>query len=102
MKKIKILIADDHVMIAEMWQMLLSSNPQYTLLPFVENCSQLLLAVESEKPDVVFLDISLADGSSLDLIPELRKLSPATRFLVVSSHTNIITCLLYTSDAADE
>ena len=39
------------------------------------------------RPDVVLLDLVLPRRSGYDVIPELLRVSPATKVLVVSSHT---------------
>jgi len=91
MKPVRILIADDHVLIAEMWSALLSSKEKYEVIDKVNSCGQLMEAVQRLHPDIVLLDIILSDGSSLDILAELKKVSPDTRFLAVSAHTDLAT-----------
>jgi DNA-binding NarL/FixJ family response regulator len=47
------------------------------------------------KPDLVLLDLSLPDGSGIELISEIRSLLPDTRVMIVSMHSKID----YISDA---
>ncbi|HMO32718.1 MAG TPA: response regulator transcription factor [Lacibacter sp.] len=91
MNPVRILIADDHILIAEMWQILLAKNENYQVVQRVSDCSSLASAVTEHKPDVVLLDIALADGSSLDLLPDLKAISPFTKYLVVSAYTDLVT-----------
>ena len=48
-----------------------------------------VILIERENPDLVFLDVSMPDGTGFDLLDRLKKID----FKI---------CLLYTSDAADE
>jgi two-component system invasion response regulator UvrY len=91
MKPARILIADDHILIAEMWSALLSSKEKYQVVDKVNTCQQLKEAVQRLHPDIVLLDIVLSDGSSLDILAELKKVSPGTKFLAVSAHTDLAT-----------
>jgi DNA-binding NarL/FixJ family response regulator len=91
MKPTLILIADDHVLIAEMWSALLSSKDKYEVIDKVNSCSQLKEAIPRLHPDIVLLDIVLSDGSSLDILADLKKVSPDTKFLAVSAHTDLAT-----------
>jgi len=91
MEKLTFIIADDHVLIAEMWNALLSSNSRYEVRAKVKTCQELRQAVEQYKPDIVLLDIALSDGSSLGMIPALRTVSPFTRYLAVSAYNDLPT-----------
>jgi two-component system invasion response regulator UvrY len=91
MNAIKVLVADDHTMIAQMWGAFLSTGTRYDVIDKVNNCKDLQETVMLQQPDVVLLDISLADGSSLDILPAISKQSPHTKFLVVSAYADTAT-----------
>lgn len=38
--------------------------------------------------DVIFLDLSLKDGSGFSIIPELRKVNPQAEIVIISAHTD--------------
>ena len=42
--------------------------------------------IDSKRPDIVFLDINLPDGSGMDLVPLIRKHSPGTKIIALSMH----------------
>ena len=44
--------------------------------------------IQDVKPLMVFLDINLPDGSSLNVLPELKKVSPLTKFIVMSAYAS--------------
>ena len=91
MSVIKILIADDHTMIAQMWGAFLSNGNKYEVIDKVNSRKDLQEAVVEYHPDVVLLDIALSDGSSLDILPALSKQSPNTKYLVVSAYADAAT-----------
>jgi DNA-binding NarL/FixJ family response regulator len=89
--KTTLIIADDHKLIADMWASVLTSSGVASVETKVTNCRELLEKTKEIKPDIVLLDILLADGSSLDYVKELKKLSPKTKYLVVSAYTDLAT-----------
>jgi DNA-binding NarL/FixJ family response regulator len=91
MSKTTLIIADDHKLIADMWGTVLSSSGSYIVKASVATSAELREKVVACKPDVVLLDIVLADGSSLDSLEEIKKLSPKTKYLIVSAYTDLPT-----------
>lgn len=91
MSKTSIIIADDHKLIADMWGAVLTSGGNCTIKASVATCSDLQEKVSQYKPDIVLLDIVLADGSSLDFLDNLKNLSPKTKYLIVSAYTDLPT-----------
>ncbi len=56
-----------------------------------ESHSQIEGAVERAKKfqaDVIFLDLSLKDGSGFSIIPNLRKVNPQAEIIIISAHTD--------------
>lgn len=91
MSQTSVIIADDHKLIADMWASVLTSNNIANVKANVSTCKELLDAMRSVKPDIVLLDIALADGSSLDYMDELKAISPKTKYLIVSAYSDIPT-----------
>ena len=44
-----------------------------------------LAALREESPDYVFLDVNLPDGNGIDLIKEIREISPTTKIIIMSA-----------------
>jgi DNA-binding response OmpR family regulator len=56
-----------------------------------ESHSQIEGAVERARQfqaDVIFLDLSLKDGSGFSIIPNLRKVNPQAEIVIISAHTD--------------
>ncbi|HET9058052.1 MAG TPA: response regulator transcription factor [Chitinophagaceae bacterium] len=86
MKKIKLIIIEDHTMVREMWKMVFSMEDDFTV---IGDCGTFYDAVElikKEKADVILLDINLSSDSGFDLIPEILTHSKGTKILTVSMH----------------
>jgi DNA-binding NarL/FixJ family response regulator len=91
MNSVKLLIADDHTMMAQMWGDFLSKSDTYEVVDKVSSREELKNALEMHHPDIVLLDILLSDGSTLDILGSLKKISPATKFLAVSGYADTTT-----------
>src|SRR5688572_26517659 len=83
--RVRILIVDDSEMVRMGLRTLLGTEP---LLEIVGEAANVLTGVEAAAqltPDVVLLDIRLPDGTGLDACRQIRKRSPGTRVLMLTS-----------------
>ena len=83
-RKPRILIADDHTLFAEGVRSLL--EPEFQIAGIVEDGRTLINAVDSLKPDVVILDISMPLLNGLDAGRLLKKGRPRLKLVYVSVH----------------
>ncbi len=65
---------------------LITNEPDLKVHWEADTAGQALNVVAAQKPDLVLLDISLPDKNGLELIKDIRALSPEVRILVVSMH----------------
>lgn len=86
-KKISIVIADDHLLIAETWATLINMDPSFNVLKIFNNTETLLQEINKLNPDVALLDINIPPISGLEAVPLLKEKSPMTRIIGVSMHT---------------
>jgi DNA-binding NarL/FixJ family response regulator len=86
MKKITVVIVDDHRLIREMWATMLTSNSEYEITGESGGLDEAIEMIKIKKPDLVLLDINLSQGSGLDAMPLIRKFSPGTKIVAVSMH----------------
>ena len=80
----EILIADDHSMIRKGLKLYMQLNLGYSDINEVGNCNELMNELVKKKYTHVVLDIILSDGSTLEVIPNIRKLYPELQILVFS------------------
>lgn len=82
MGRIRILIADDHTMIATAFQKLL--EPDYEVVGCVADGHALLKAVPELNPDVVLLDVAMPLLNGLDAARELRSKMPQVKLIFLT------------------
>jgi DNA-binding NarL/FixJ family response regulator len=86
MQRIRILLADDHVMICAGFRKLL--EPQYEVVGTVEDGRTLLKAATELKPDIVLVDIGMPLLNGLDAGRELKKLMPQVKLIFLTMNTD--------------
>jgi DNA-binding NarL/FixJ family response regulator len=82
MRRIKVLLADDHHMFAEMLQGLLT--PAYEVVGTVTNGLALLDAAQQLRPDVIVLDIGMPQLNGLDAGLQIKKAMPAIKLIFLT------------------
>lgn len=83
---IKVLIADDHLVVREGLKQILASIPDIRVVGEASNGLEVLEKVRKGDFDVIVLDISMPGKSGLDILGELRSQKPDTRILILSMH----------------
>ena len=85
-KKNKVFIVEDHCILREGLTHLINSEEDLMLCGETDKVSDALQAIEDAKPDIVIVDISLADGSGIRLTENLTYSHPGILVLVLSMH----------------
>ena len=80
----EILIADDHSMIRKGLKLYLQVNLGYTEIHEVSTCNELMKELIKKKYTHLILDIILTDGSTLEVIPNIRRVYPDLQILIFS------------------
>ncbi|MFA5161932.1 MAG: response regulator transcription factor [Elusimicrobiales bacterium] len=84
--KRKIAVVDDHPMMRSALADMIKAKTSHIFAGEACNLSQARALIKKTSPDVVILDISMPDGSGLELVRELKAMLPRTSFLVFSMH----------------
>jgi DNA-binding NarL/FixJ family response regulator len=85
----KVLVVDDHAVVRQGVQRLLSTIPNTTVIE-VGTAHDALTTARKESPDIVILDINLDGASGLELLRRLRIENPTIRILMFSMHSEPI------------
>lgn len=80
----KILIADDHSMIRKGLKLHMQLTLGYNDLQEVGTCNELMTELVKHKYTHLILDIILSDGSTLEVIPNIRRVYPDLHILIFS------------------
>ena len=86
-KPIRVLVADDHMIVRTGIRHVLESEPGFEVVGEAANGADALALAAELLPDVVVLDISMPDVSGLELAARLRD-TGGTRVLILSMHNN--------------
>jgi len=86
MKKIKVLIADDHEMVRKGIRSWLEFESDIEVIGEAEKGADALAKVSSLKPDVLLLDLHFQDMHGLDMIRSLRGEKNETPILVMTGY----------------
>ncbi|HVM62776.1 MAG TPA: response regulator transcription factor [Verrucomicrobiae bacterium] len=84
--KYGVLIVDDHSILREGLAMVINEEPDLQVRGEAADAREAFRAIASSRPDVVIADLSLANGSGLDLIKDLKAQYPDLPVLVLSLH----------------
>ncbi len=86
-RKARVLIADDHAMVAEGIAQILA--PQYDLAGIATNGRVLLEMAAELQPEVVFLDISMPEMSGIQAAVKLSTLYPRLKIIFVTQQLDL-------------
>jgi len=86
MNRIRVLLADDHRIVAEGLKRVLEI--EFELVGMVEDGRALLAAVEELKPDVIVSDISMPELNGVEALEELKKVNPDVKLVFLTMHQN--------------
>lgn len=78
----RLLIADDHTLLAEACKNLL--EPEFQVVGIVNNGRELLRVSESLKPDLVILDIAMPQLNGLDAGEQLKRVLPSCKLVFMT------------------
>jgi DNA-binding NarL/FixJ family response regulator len=86
MKKLRILLADDHKMVREGLRVLLDSQPGLQVVGEAANGKEVLAKAAELRPEVVVMDLSMPELNGLQATERLRAAQPAVKVVVLTAH----------------
>jgi len=86
MNRVRVLLADDHVVVAQGLKSLLEDN--FEFVGIAADGEALLAAAERHRPDVVVTDITMPRLNGLDATVELRRRNLAERIVILTMHAD--------------
>lgn len=87
MKRIRILLADDHTLFCSLLSDLL--EPEYEVVGSVSDGQELLKAALSLRPDVVIADIGMPSLNGLDAGRRLKQADPHVKLIYLTMNNNV-------------
>jgi DNA-binding NarL/FixJ family response regulator len=88
-RKIRVMVADDHVLIREGLKQILLRSPDMELIAEIGELDKVIPTISNNLPlDILLLDLSFGDRTSLQIIPKVRQqFLERPRVLVLTVHS---------------
>lgn len=85
---IKVIIADDHVLFRAGVKNAISFHKDIKIIAEADNGMQLLTVLKHIQPDVVLLDIQMPIMDGISALPEIKKLYPEIKVIMLTMHND--------------
>lgn len=86
MKKLRIVLADDHKVVREGLLLLIGSQPDMQVVAEADNGREALKKARELKPDVVVMDLSMPELNGLQATEQLKAEAPQVRVVALTVH----------------
>jgi two-component system NarL family response regulator len=83
--KLRVVIVDDHTLFREGLRTILEMEDDLEVVADAENAEDIVELIWQTRPDVLLLDIRMPQGSGLDAVPAVLRISPRTQVLVLTA-----------------
>jgi DNA-binding NarL/FixJ family response regulator len=84
--RIRIVLVEDHAILREGLKALIEIESDFDMVGDFCRVEESLDGIRDLQPDIVLMDLSLPGRSGIELLAEIRRLSPRTRKLVLTAH----------------
>jgi DNA-binding NarL/FixJ family response regulator len=81
----RVVIVDDHTLFRDGLRTILSMEDDFEVIADVESAEDIVELMWETKPDVLLLDIRMPQGSGLDAVPAVVRISPNTTVIVLTA-----------------
>ena len=88
MKRITVLLAEDHTIVREGFRKMLELDPDLEVVGEAQNGRQAVALAIKLSPEVVVMDIAMPMLNGLEATRQLLKSLPATKVLILSAHSD--------------
>lgn len=85
---VTILLVDDHRMMREGLRLVLDQESEFKVAGEAANGRDAVVLAEQLKPDIVIMDIGMPDLNGIDATREIRRISPTSRIVALSTYSD--------------
>jgi two-component system, NarL family, response regulator NreC len=90
MKRIRILLVDDHAVVRQGFKMILAEQPDMEIIGEAGNGREALALAESLKPDIVVMDVAMPELNGIEATRRLGESVPHARVVALSMHKDSV------------
>ena len=90
MKKIRILLADDHAVVRQGFKMILTAQADMEIVGEAGNGREAVESAEKLRPDIVVMDVAMPELNGIEATRRITEASPHTRILALSMHKDSV------------
>jgi two-component system response regulator NreC len=87
-KKIKVLLADDHAMVRQGFTVLLNAQPDIEVIGEAADGNEMVELAENLHPDVVLADISMPNLNGIEATKLIHQRNPEMPVVMITTHTS--------------
>lgn len=91
--KVRVLLVDDHAHVRMGTARLIAAEPDLEICGEAAGAEAALRIVEAARPDLAIIDLTLEQGSGLDLVREIKRSFPSVLMIVCSMHDEALYAL---------
>ncbi|MEY2511752.1 MAG: hypothetical protein QOE26_2515 [Verrucomicrobiota bacterium] len=88
MNALRVVLADDHALVRAGIRALLEKLPGIEVVGEADNGRQALELIKKTSPNLILLDISMAELGGLEALPRIVRDFPGVKVLILSGHAN--------------
>ncbi len=90
MKRIRILLADDHAVVRQGFKMILDAQPDMEIIGEAGNGREAVELIEELKPDVVVMDVAMPELNGIEATRRVAASVPHARVIALSMHKDSV------------
>src|SRR5579863_6097274 len=90
MKRIRIMLVDDHAVVRQGFKMILSAEPDMEIVGEAGNGREAVEKAEQLRPDVVIMDVAMPELNGTEATRRLAASMPHARVIALSMHKDSV------------
>jgi DNA-binding NarL/FixJ family response regulator len=90
MKRIRVLLADDHAVVRQGFKMILAAEPDMEIVGEAGNGREAVELAGEARPDVVVMDVAMPELNGIEATRRLATAAPHARVLALSMHKDSV------------
>jgi DNA-binding NarL/FixJ family response regulator len=88
MTEVRVLVAEDHEVVREGIRLVLETEPDILVVAEARDAPNAVASTMRAQPDVVLMDVRLANGSGIEATREIHSRAPHSKVLMLTSFTD--------------